>query len=303
MQLLHLNLYRIYHYVVRKSAHMTLTMLDEIHFVHTPHPRQAPRRESQKRAHAHAARIAHARRRHFRIIEYHSDEGGLKRGDGRRAESERAVTKSPSRKIARYSLRAIEAKHLPIPSPLTQLSADRTDPFASFARTINQTEQLLFDFCTSNGATTRIIRRLPDSLSAKLNPRVDIQDVIPVQSMECNKFCDRSKWNDIMNKEFTPLAITRGDSLDSIFLQASRYMSLCQRQRPEQHQRFLQLATEYKFSCLRALNEAISAEASQVISDATLMTVVVLAFDEVSAPRQSFCADANDVVTNLDYTR
>jgi hypothetical protein len=97
-----------------------------------------------------------------------------------------------------------------------------------------------------------------------------------------------------MNKEFAPLAITRGDSLDSIFLQAARYMSQCQQQRPEQHQHFLELAIEYKLSCLRALNEAISAEVSQVISDATLMTVVVLAFDEVSVARQSFCADADN---------
>lgn len=91
-----------------------------------------------------------------------------------------------------------------------------------------------------------------------------------------------------MNKEWAPLAVSRKDSLDSVFLHACRHLQQNQQQ-PEQQQYFVQLATRYKGSCMRALNEAISAEISTLISDATIITVLMLAFDEVSKnPRCCF---------------
>jgi hypothetical protein len=99
------------------------------------------------------------------MIEYHAGDSGLKRGDGRVAANLEYVTKTAPREIDCRSWEAAQSEHLPTPSPLTHLSADRTDPFASFARTINQTEQFLFDFCTFKRAVTRILRWPFDLLS------------------------------------------------------------------------------------------------------------------------------------------
>jgi hypothetical protein len=98
----------------------------------------------------------------------------------------------------------------------------------------------------------------------------------------------------VMNKEWTPIAVARGDSLDSLFLNACRYLSLCEQQQPERRQYYMQLATRYKLSCMRALNEAISSEISALISDATLATVVMLGFDEVSEMLQCFFPPRTD---------
>ncbi|OKL57223.1 hypothetical protein UA08_07383 [Talaromyces atroroseus] len=220
----------------------------EIQFIDALKPR------SQQRAHAHAARVAHARRRGcFRIIEYPSEK------NRRIAEDSGSI---PSKRIdwsrsgsAPSELKAEATATLLMPSPITQLSSDRIYPFPSSARSFNQVERFLFSYY--------------------------LQVVVPDQSINCHMLWHGGEYCEVMNKSWTPLAVSRKDSLDSLFLNACRYLSLCSEQQPERRHYYMQLATRYKLSCMRALNEAISSEISALITDTTVATVVMLGFDEI----------------------
>jgi hypothetical protein len=104
---------------------------------------------SQQQARAHAARVAHSRKRQFRLIEYQAGKKNKSRKTDKAAARHRKLVESrPS------SLEIAIAEDLLIPSPVSQLASDRTDPFASLARSLTQDEHFLFDYCAFELAIT-----------------------------------------------------------------------------------------------------------------------------------------------------
>ncbi|KAH8692308.1 hypothetical protein BGW36DRAFT_387354 [Talaromyces proteolyticus] len=229
----------------------------KIQFIHSLHPRDALKPDSQRRAHVHAARVSHARRRHFRIIEYQAGQNSRITANEQQSNKKGDCSGPRSKGNSPPGLETSDVENLVAPSPVTQLASHRIDPFASSARRFSPVENFLFD-CY-------------------------VQAIIPDQSVHC--YCHTS-WNpeqfrDLMTREWVPLAIARQDTLDCIFLNACRLLSLYHPQESEQQQYYTQLATMYKLSCMQALNKSISAEISILINDATVATAVMLAFDEV----------------------
>lgn len=93
--------------------------------------------ESQQRiTRSHAARSAHARVRHRRMIEYQAQKRG------RRDTRDSVFSSYPS---FRDSVS---------PGVVTILSADRRDPFHCFARGLNSLEHFLFDHCMASKSRT-----------------------------------------------------------------------------------------------------------------------------------------------------
>lgn len=105
----------------------------DIQFIHSSHQLDV---QSQRRAHAHAARITHARRRRFRIIEYRA---------------------SKKMQIARDDTIDVESR--PVSEEDTCFSWKKSSPvihaypFASSARSFNQVEHFLFEYCRSEQAS------------------------------------------------------------------------------------------------------------------------------------------------------
>jgi hypothetical protein len=96
-----------------------------------------------------------------------------------------------------------------------------------------------------------------------------------------------------MKKELTRLLVIRNDSLDSLFLIACRHLTGKNSQRPGEKAHYMQLALEYKVSCLKSLNDAISREAGKasIISDSTFVTAMMLTSDEVSRSQSQLGMD------------
>lgn len=109
--------------------------------------------------------------------------------------------------------------------------------------------------------------------------------VIPGQSVSCNRLLNPERYCQLMRAELVRLLVTRDHSLDSLFLIACRHLTETNSERPEEKGRYMQLALQYKVSCLKSLNKSISSEIenASIISDSTFATAMMLASDEVSA--------------------
>jgi hypothetical protein len=84
----------------------------------------------RKLAHSHAARSAHAKARRLRTIQYQAQKNSTKQG----GLVERCIEQGPSKEHPKTQL-------------ITFLSADRKDPFMSFATPLKPVEEMLFDHC------------------------------------------------------------------------------------------------------------------------------------------------------------
>ncbi|RAH78861.1 hypothetical protein BO86DRAFT_421239 [Aspergillus japonicus CBS 114.51] len=195
--------------------------------ISTFHPTKVT--ESQRRiALSHAARSAHAKTRRLRTLQY-------------QAQKRQAHHASLSR----------ETQDLPITTLDTFLPADRTDPFMSFARVLDPTEQFLFDHY--------------------------VKVVIPL--MRCNE--TQVLFSQRMLSLWVPVAITESSLVDIVLLASSRHLSCCYTQQQQEKQRFFtQLTLQYKSQSLQSLRRAISAEVP-ALDDATVAKAIMLAYDEL----------------------
>lgn len=80
-----------------------------------------------------------------------------------------------------------------------------------------------------------------------------------------------------MTREWVRLTLTNAGSLNGIFLAACRHLWMQCRQ-----QYYMQLAMQYKLSCVQTLRKTIYAETSSCINDSTIAIGLFLAYDEVS---------------------
>lgn len=113
------------------------------------HDTQGP--GSQQQARAHAARVAHSRKRQFRMIEYHAGKKNKSIKTGKMAARHKKFVESRL-----SSAETDAAEDLLIPSPISPLASNRKDPFASSARSFTQDEHFLFDYCTFELAITKL---------------------------------------------------------------------------------------------------------------------------------------------------
>lgn len=95
-------------------------------------PEEAARSATKQRklAHSHAARSAHAKTRRLRTIQYQAQKNSRKE----------------SGLVEQYD-EQMPPKALPQAQLTSFLSANRKDPFMSFARSLNPIEEMLFDQC------------------------------------------------------------------------------------------------------------------------------------------------------------
>ncbi|PYH76627.1 hypothetical protein BO82DRAFT_295728 [Aspergillus uvarum CBS 121591] len=211
--------------------------------ISTFHPTKAT--ESQRRiALSHAARSAHAKARRLRTLQY-------------QAQKKQEYHASLSR----------ETQGLPITALDTFLPAGRTDPFISFARVLDPTEQFLFDHY--------------------------VKVVIPL--MRCNE--TQVLFSQRMNSLWVPVAITESSLLDIVLLASSRHLSCCYPQQQQEKQRFFtQLTLQYKSQSLQSLRRAISAEVP-ALDDTTVAKAIMLAYDEA---RPLYVRDATMLKHHID---
>lgn len=109
----------------------------DILFIHSD-PSNRSESASRKRAHAHAARVAHAKRSRFRLVEYPA-------GTARTTVLGNQTSTTPQVDASGTTTDTIEAES--VPSPRSLLSSARSDPFSSFARTFTRVEHYLLDHC------------------------------------------------------------------------------------------------------------------------------------------------------------
>lgn len=123
----------------------------ELQFIPSSHPGTAPSRESQRRANAHAARVAHGRVRRFRVIEYQASQDSRKPKEKTDAPGSRPKRSRPQRSSGAAAtaspLPSAEAGGFVLENPVTRIVSARKEPFALFARSFNQTESYLVDYC------------------------------------------------------------------------------------------------------------------------------------------------------------
>lgn len=119
----------------------------KIQFINLSHPIDVASAESQRRANSHAARIAHARTRRLRTIEYQARKAMQHPVDDWRVDEETRTTN--------------ELEKGPVPSPVSLLASDRRDPFTSFASAFKPIEHFLLDHCESIWRPSTGIYSLP----------------------------------------------------------------------------------------------------------------------------------------------
>lgn len=89
--------------------------------------------KQRKIAHSHAARTAHAKARRLRTIQYQAQKASRKQSQSGSVED--GVEQGPPKELPKAQL-------------VSLLSADRRDPFMSFATPLKPLEEMLFDHCT-----------------------------------------------------------------------------------------------------------------------------------------------------------
>jgi hypothetical protein len=107
-----------------------------IQFIVVSDPANANSIGSLQKARSHAARIAHARTRIARTAVYNSRKSH---------KAETPVHGQDRHGDARESVTRLQLR--PLHSPLGRMSADRRDPFDSFAANLSPTECFLLDHC------------------------------------------------------------------------------------------------------------------------------------------------------------
>ncbi|KIX99697.1 uncharacterized protein Z520_04332 [Fonsecaea multimorphosa CBS 102226] len=209
--------------------------------------------DTQRRAHSHAARTAHARERRLRILEYQARKAaqGIVEDWGTRdsapAEPMKNVAAAPDGDV--FSLE--EETSMPSP-PLIGLldSGGRGDPFSSFASPFNPIEHfLLYHYVTV---------------------------VIPFMSSLCITLREHARYSEERSRDWVQLVLSDPGSTKGIFLAASRHLSKIHQQR----QNFLRLSLQYKIDCIQALRRAISAGTLTAMDDSTFAKIIILAADE-----------------------
>jgi hypothetical protein len=158
-------------------------------------PKEAARSGTQQRklAHSHAARSAHAKARHLRTIQYQAQKRSAKQSD-------------PAEKCVEEGFPMGPKSHL-----IRILSADRKDPFMSFATPLKPVEEMLFDHCMYTFLQVRIITDIS----------VDVTVIIPL--MRCEE--PTLEFTERMTRTWVPFARTDASLLDIIFLLSSRHLS------------------------------------------------------------------------------
>ena len=128
-----------------------------VQFIHTSYPANASSATVQRRVHSHAARTAHAKARHLRMIKHQASKN--KTGPPLQAEGGKGVqglyqarSGAVRSSAVNISIDAIEAEKpvVQLPSPTSLLAPDRRDPFQSFARSFQPMEHFLLDHCESS---------------------------------------------------------------------------------------------------------------------------------------------------------
>ncbi|VUC30948.1 unnamed protein product [Clonostachys rosea] len=230
----------------------------ELQFIPSSHPGTASSRESQRRANAHAARVAHGRVRRFRMVEYQASEKTKQPRERTASAGSRPKRSRPKRSDEAAAIASplpiAETGDLILANPISALASTRTESFAFFARPFNPIESYLLDYY--------------------------LQVVIPYQSVFCNRLWDKEEYRELMRGDWMRLVLARGYSLDALLLISCRHLAANNSLEPNGHQRYMELAVKYKLSCVKSLNETISDEVVNIISDATVATVVMLACDE-----------------------
>jgi hypothetical protein len=197
-------------------------------------PEEATRSATRQRklAHSHAARSAHAKARRLRTIQYQAQKNSTKQGG-----------------LVEISVKLGPWKAHPNTPLVTILSADRKDPFMSFATPLKPIEEMLFDHY--------------------------VTVIIPL--MRCNE--PTLEFTQRMTSTWVPLARADASLLDIIFLLSCRHLSASYTQ-SHQESSFTQRAFHYKSVCLKVLRDAISNEAP-CFSDSTVAKAIMLAYDEL----------------------
>jgi hypothetical protein len=113
-----------------------------IQFITLAHPRDTTSVKTQRRAHSHAARTAHARARQLRTIEYQAAK--IRQTLASEETKDREIT--PKDNVISV-FNSVEAEKPTLPSPISLLASDRRDPFNSFARSFKPIEHFLLDQC------------------------------------------------------------------------------------------------------------------------------------------------------------
>lgn len=213
-------------------------------------PEEAARSGTKQRklAHSHAARSAHAKARRLRTIQYQAQ----KSTGNQSGSTEKCVEQGFPKEL------------------ISILSADRKDPFMSFAIPLKPIEEMLFDHCMY---TLVRVQPLVTDIS------IDVTVIIPL--MRCDE--PTLEFTERMTRTWVPLARADASLLDIIFLLSSRHLSAIYTQSHERSA-YTQRAFHYKGTCLRILRDAISNEAPR-FSDSTVAKAIMLAYDEVILPR------------------
>ncbi|RDW72798.1 hypothetical protein BP6252_06705 [Coleophoma cylindrospora] len=164
-----------------------------------------------------------------------------------KADSNSEKEKQPSTRTA------AEIRVATIPSPISLLGSDRRDPFGSFARHLIPIEDFLLDYY--------------------------MHYVVPCSKVQRNDFNHPESCKQYLNKQFIQLAATNSNSLDGLFLVASRHVSQFL---PHMGPYFTQLALQYKIACARSLMGVISSlDRRSSLSDSTVTLPLFLAQDEI----------------------
>lgn len=136
---------------ISEYCNMSRSNHAELQFIPSSHPGTAPSRESQRRANAHAARVAHGRVRRFRVIEYQASQNSRKPKEKIDPPGSRLKRSRPQRSNGTAAtaspLLIAEAGGFALANPVTTLVSARKESFAFFARSFSQIESYLVDYC------------------------------------------------------------------------------------------------------------------------------------------------------------
>lgn len=128
--------------------------LVEIQFINAAQQGNAVSAEDQRRANSHAARIAHAKARRLRTIEYQASKASQAPKGAQTAQDRRIISTSGGQPILGNTA---DIDHSTLPSPVGLLASDRRDPFDSFGRSFKQVEHFLLDYCMFSAAFIGIV--------------------------------------------------------------------------------------------------------------------------------------------------
>lgn len=126
---------------------MASSNLGIIQFINTSHQGNVVSAEEQWRANSHAARIAHAKARRLRTIEYQARKA-IQAPMGSQ-EVEDLITIAASGVVPPILDGTVDTEQSIFHSPVSILASDRKDPFESFGRPFKPVEHFLLDHCKS----------------------------------------------------------------------------------------------------------------------------------------------------------